>query len=226
MKTARFYVQTATNIQRKCRGTPDWTYTEDMFIDFTWLNIQAKYLIQTILYHSKRDEALWKWPKCPKYILRTWSQQSIRGWRTTISRHGWDNRLMAPNRRRAISWNNAGLVYSRMYGFGPDRCQIAKSLGSTSIRHRSDAFASDRCLIEVDPRLYAIWDEVYKWHTLTTKNRSKFSSWTTFICWRIQRCHDHPHDDVMPWTPFLHYWPFVRGIRRLLSGYQYKGSVM
>ena len=36
--------------------------------------------------------------------------------------------------------------------------QIARSLGSTSIRHRSDTFASDRCLINVGPRLFAICD--------------------------------------------------------------------
>ena len=34
---------------------------------------------------------------------------------------------------------------------------IAKTLKPTSIRHRSDAFASDRCLIQVNPRLFAIW---------------------------------------------------------------------
>ena len=35
---------------------------------------------------------------------------------------------------------------------------IAKTLGSTSIKHLSDTFASDRYLIDVDPRVYAIWD--------------------------------------------------------------------
>ena len=34
---------------------------------------------------------------------------------------------------------------------------IAKTLVSTSIRHRSDTFASDRCLIDVDPMVFAIW---------------------------------------------------------------------
>ena len=35
--------------------------------------------------------------------------------------------------------------------------QIAKTLGSTSIRHRSDTSVSDQCLINVDPRVFAIW---------------------------------------------------------------------
>ena len=44
----------------------------NMLIDFIWLNVQAKYLIHTILYHFKWDMALWKWPKCPQYMQRTW----------------------------------------------------------------------------------------------------------------------------------------------------------
>ena len=37
--------------------------------------------------------------------------------------------------------------------------QIAKTLGSTSIKHRPDTFASDRYLIDVDPTVVAIWVE-------------------------------------------------------------------
>ena len=40
--------------------------------------------------------------------------------------------------------------------------QIAKTLRSTSIRHRSDAKLSDWCIIDVDPRIFAIVGE----HTL------------------------------------------------------------
>ena len=35
---------------------------------------------------------------------------------------------------------------------------ITKALGSTSIRHRSNTFVSDRCLIDIDPSVFAIWD--------------------------------------------------------------------
>ena len=72
MKTVRFYVQTAINLLRKCLGTPDCRNMENMLIDFIWLNVQAKYLKQTILYHFKWNMALWKWPKCPQYMQRTW----------------------------------------------------------------------------------------------------------------------------------------------------------
>ena len=33
----------------------------------------------------------------------------------------------------------------------------AKTLWTTSIRHRSDTFVSNRCLIDVDPRVFALW---------------------------------------------------------------------
>ena len=35
--------------------------------------------------------------------------------------------------------------------------QTAKFIGSTSIRYRSDTFASGRYLIDVDPKVFAIW---------------------------------------------------------------------
>ena len=38
--------------------------------------------------------------------------------------------------------------------------QMAKILGSTSIRYRSDAKVLDRCLIDVDPIVFAILDLV------------------------------------------------------------------
>ena len=80
MKTVRLYIQTAINLQRKCQGTPDYKNMENMLIDFTWLNVQAKYLIQTILYNYKWDMALWKSLKCPQYMQRTW-------WQTVATQH-------------------------------------------------------------------------------------------------------------------------------------------
>ena len=35
--------------------------------------------------------------------------------------------------------------------------QIAKTLGFTLIRYRSDAFVSDRYLIDINPKAFAIW---------------------------------------------------------------------
>ena len=40
--------------------------------------------------------------------------------------------------------------------------KIAKTLGSTSIRYRSDAKLSDRCVIDVDPMVFAIWAKTPK----------------------------------------------------------------
>ena len=81
LDTVRFYVQTTINLQRKCLGTSDCRNMENILIDYIWLNVQAKYLIQTILYHFKWDMALWKWPKCPQYMQRNWWQRIIQGWR-------------------------------------------------------------------------------------------------------------------------------------------------
>ena len=47
---------------------------------------------------------------------------------------------------------------------------IEKALRSTSIRYRSDAKASDRCLIDVDQRAFAIWNVVEIECTITTLN--------------------------------------------------------
>ena len=80
MNTVRSYVQTAVNLQRKCLGTPDCKNMENMLIDFISLNVQAKYFIQIILYHFKWDMALWKWPKWPQYMQRTW-------WQTVATQH-------------------------------------------------------------------------------------------------------------------------------------------
>ena len=43
---------------------------------------------------------------------------------------------------------------------------IAKTFGSTSIRHRPDTFVSDRCLIDVDPSVFVVWDAAYIFCTI------------------------------------------------------------
>ena len=37
---------------------------------------------------------------------------------------------------------------------------MAKTLGSTPIRHRCDTFLSDRCLINIEPSVFAIWKAI------------------------------------------------------------------
>ena len=73
-KNSEVVCSTRNKHHMKCLGTPDCKYMENMSIDFIWLNVQMKYLIQTILCYFKWDMALWKWPKCPEYMQRTWRQ--------------------------------------------------------------------------------------------------------------------------------------------------------
>ena len=51
--------------------------------------------------------------------------------------------------------------------------QIVKTLGSTSIWYRSDTFVSDRYLIDVDQRVFAIWvssnPKIYVFHVCCDK---------------------------------------------------------
>ena len=47
------------NLPSKCLETPDGENMENMLMDFIWLNVQAKYLTQTILYYFKWNMALW-----------------------------------------------------------------------------------------------------------------------------------------------------------------------
>ena len=45
--------------------------------------------------------------------------------------------------------------------------QIIKTLWSISVRHRSDAKVSDRCLIDVDPMVFVIWVGKDLYHNLS-----------------------------------------------------------
>ena len=68
--------------------------------------------------------------------------------------HGWVNNREVGDLRRHRAHYDTTVMNGTMWLF--TYTQIAKSLESTSIRHRSDTFASDRCLIDVDPRVFAI----------------------------------------------------------------------
>ena len=64
--------------------------------------------------------------------------------------------------------------------------KIAKTLGSTSIRHRSDTKVSDRCLIDVDPRVFAIWDSSFSlWADGPTNDKeiSGYGHISGVVCW-------------------------------------------
>ena len=55
----------------------------------------------------------------------------------------------------AISDDKVGIMTSVAFQSPPQR---AKALRSMSIRYRSDAKESDRYLIDIDARVFAIWD--------------------------------------------------------------------
>ena len=73
-----------------------------------------------------------------------------------------------------------------------------KPPGSTSVRYRWETSASDRCLIKVNPKSFAIQD--YK-----TISRG--------------------HDNFMLWTWFRRYWRFVRGMHWSPVDSPYKGPL-
>ena len=91
----------------------------------------------------------------------------------------WDNELICEVSRRSICRTHARIyitIYKAFFsdavevwhsgattrnGFAKKQLlesitQIARTLGSTSIRYRSDTFASDRYLIDADPKVFAV----------------------------------------------------------------------
>ena len=55
---------------------------------------------------------------------------------------------------RCLIWLQLVPEGLHIYGYHILFAQITKTLGSTSIRHRSDTFSSDRCLVNVDPMVF------------------------------------------------------------------------
>ena len=87
---------------------------------------------------------------------------SCRDWNTRFKIH-YDYPLHLPTkRRRTITHCPAHKIDN--YSLPLPTSHIARTLGTTSIRHRSDAFASNRCLIDIDPWVFPIWED---WRRLT-----------------------------------------------------------
>ena len=82
----------------------------------------------------------------PPEVVAHWRRTS--GWCQLGPQHSYIHRNMhienGNNKQNAIT---PGLYFT----------QRAKTLGSTSIRHRSDTFASERSLIGVNPRVLLFW---------------------------------------------------------------------
>ena len=57
--------------------------------------------------------------------------------------------------------------------------QIAKTIGSTSIRHRSHTFVSDRYLIDVDPSVFAIWEYIIRHDNMTKYSTIAYNNTVT-----------------------------------------------
>ena len=55
--------------------------------------------------------------------------------------------------------------------------QITKIMGSTSIRYRSDTFAADRNLIDIDRTVFPIWD-----HCTISNKKHSFSLISSTVC--------------------------------------------
>ena len=83
--------------------------------------------------------------------------------------------------------------------------QTTKTLGSTSIRHRSDAKASDGCLIDVDPEVFSIWIVVVSLESKTTsKNKCEMNAfintfWATYYE-HLKPLSTHSINRVRSWT--------------------------
>ena len=75
--------------------------------------------------------------------------------------------------------------------------QIANTIRSTSMWHRSDAFASDRCQIDVDPMVLAIWKPLpsqpdQAWRCRTSSDGGGLGKWDRRILlpgclWPVRR---------------------------------------
>ena len=86
-------------------------------------------------------------------------------------------------------------VNCKMYEEFP--AQIAKTLGSTFIWYRSDAEVSDRCLIDVDPKVFAIW--VVSLDMLRTISK--------FVGRKWEHIFTEPTNKMGHWKNVFHTWP-------------------
>ena len=90
------------------------------------------------------------------------SKPSRRRWFDTPSRSSWRHRnertKLYATIRCQVAWR---FCNQHLWS------QIANTLGSTSIRYRSDAKMAGRCLIDVDPMALAIWDIIWDSQEIT-----------------------------------------------------------
>ena len=88
--------------------------------------------------------------------------------------------------------------------------QIAETFGSTSIRHLSDMKVSGGCIIDVNPRAFAVWDNkthlkymqtVDTWFSLRFANGRCYLSTSRLLYWatrRISLCKKSTPRTILP----------------------------
>ena len=101
---------------------------------------------------------------------------------------------------------------------------------------------SDRCLINIDPRVFAVWvgknqrcshtqEPCQMWAHFTKvsfpwchhdRDLGEYYVWPHFNIKTVSQ--SRYHDDVIKWKHFPRYWPFVRGIRRSPVNSPHKGQ--
>ena len=92
-------------------------------------------------------------------------KQPKRRWLETPSRLSWrhfngTNDTVGRRKDPGNGTCHAALSYHQLMGniFSRNESPIAKTIGSISIRHRSDAKVSEPCLIDVDPMVFVIYN--------------------------------------------------------------------
>ena len=94
-------------------------------------------------------------------LNKRWSKQPWGWWFETLSRQLWRHRNVGRlGKEEHVEFNpdkTGKVLYITIEKSNPMSTQMAKTLASISIRYRSDAFALDRCLIDVDLRVFVIW---------------------------------------------------------------------
>ena len=122
-----------------------------------------------------------------------------------------DNGL-SPGRRLTIIWTNAGIL-------------LIEPLG-TKFNRNWNIFIQENGFGNVVWKMLVILsrpqcvDMKHEWKLLATIGSLEVCAW---FCWTFLRC-GYIHYDVIKWTFFPRYWPFVRRIHRSPVTYPHKGQ--
>ena len=97
------------------------------------------------------------WLTQDHFLIKHWSQHKHRCSAPVVGLEEYSLGLVSSPSK----WYSGTLLSPHVPEFVHAACtQITKTLRSTSIRHRSNAKASDRYLIDIDARVFAIWVDI------------------------------------------------------------------